>query len=66
MTAIDTLDRLYSVRELWELGYGSKNSIRALIADGVVPAVKVGNRFKVRESDLYLIAVPVTPRAVSA
>lgn len=53
------LDRLYSVTELWSLGYGSKNSIRSRIHDGTVPAVRVGNTLKIRESDLPHLAVPV-------
>lgn len=54
-------DRLYSVRQLWALGYGSKNSIRARIHEGAVPAVRVGKTLKVRESDLHHLAVPVEP-----
>lgn len=59
MTSTQMVDRLYSLTELSSLGYGSKNSVRALIAVGTVPAVRVGNRLKVRETDLHYIAVPV-------
>jgi|SRR5699024_104058 len=58
MAATTSLERLFSVTELWSMGYGSKNGIRALIADGTVPAVKVNNKFKIRESDLVYLAVP--------
>lgn len=58
-------DRLYSVNELQELGYGSRNTIRRRIAEGVVPALRVGNTIKIRESDLQCLAVPVKPGEIS-
>lgn len=53
--------RLYSIRELADLGYGSKPKIRERILAGVVPAVMVGNTYKIRATDLHLLAVPVVP-----
>lgn len=60
-----SIDRLYSLRELSELGYGSRNTNRELIAKRAIPAVIVGNSYKIRESDLHLLAVPVTDAHVS-
>ena len=60
-----TPDRLYSVRELQELGYGSRNTIRRRIAEGVVPALRVGKTIKIRESDLQCLVVPVKAGEIS-
>lgn len=51
--------RLFSLRELATLGYGSPRTNQKLITAGSVPAVLVGNRYKVRESDLRFLAEPV-------
>lgn len=54
-------DKLYRLSELAEMGYGSKRSNQKLIARGVLPAVRVGNIVKVRESDLHLLTAPLNP-----
>lgn len=59
-------DRLYSMKELSELGYGSRRHNLKLIAEGKLPAVLVAGAYKVRASDLHLIAVPVTPECDDA
>ncbi|OFL67444.1 MULTISPECIES: hypothetical protein [unclassified Brevibacterium] len=65
-TTPSTPDRLYSVRELQELGYGSKNTIRRRIAEGVVPALMVANTVKIRETDLKYLAVPINADQATA
>lgn len=50
-----TLDRLYSLRELYEMGYGFRHTISKFIHEGRVPAIKVGNSYQIRESDLHLL-----------
>lgn len=59
--ATPAVDRLYSMKELSELGYGSRRHNLKLIADGALPAVLVAGAYKVRASDLHLIATPVVP-----
>lgn len=65
-----TLERLYSLRELNEAGYGDRRTIMKLIHENKVPARKIGTAFKIRESDLPLIgeplgAAPSKPRAAA-
>jgi hypothetical protein len=52
-------ERLFALRELSELGYGSRRTNLNLINAGLLPAVCVGTPFKVRESDLALLAAPI-------
>ncbi|MDQ0648601.1 hypothetical protein QFZ53_002797 [Microbacterium natoriense] len=59
-----TLDRLYSLRELQEAGYGDRITLTKRIHSGEIPAVRVGNRFKVYESNLRHLAHPVGDAAV--
>ncbi|MFE4334017.1 hypothetical protein ACFRQM_32780 [Streptomyces sp. NPDC056831] len=42
-----------------DANYGHSIAIRKRIADGEIPAVWVGGKLKIRESDLHLLAVPV-------
>lgn len=56
---IDTPEALYSLRVLHRQGYGSREKLRRLIAEGTLPAVRVHNRLMIRASDLHLIAQPV-------
>ena len=55
------LERLYTLRELSEAGYGDRMTLTRYIHQGRLPALKVGNTFKVRRCDLVKIAVPVQP-----
>lgn len=41
-----------------ELGFGAYQTLRRYIAQGKLPAVKVGGRIKVLRSDLNALAVP--------
>lgn len=50
-----TLERMYSLRELADAGYGDRRTITKMIHDSRVPAVKISNTFKVRERDLQFI-----------
>jgi hypothetical protein len=52
-------ERLFALRELSEMGYGSRRTNLNLINAGLLPAVRVGTAFKVRESDLPLLAAPI-------
>lgn len=55
-----TLEPLYSLRQLQEAGYGDRVTLTRAIHSGRIPAVRVGNKLKVRERDLAAIAVSVT------
>lgn len=55
---LSTLERLYSLRELYEMGYGHRHTITKLIREGRVPAVKLGNGYKIRERDLRFLRDP--------
>jgi|SRR5699024_4933468 len=52
------LDRLYSLRQLQEAGYGDRTTLTRRIHNDELPAVKVGNRYMVREADLTYLAEP--------
>lgn len=52
-------ERLFFLRELTAAGYGHRDTLHKRIADGELPAVRVGNAWKVRESDLPLLAQPI-------
>lgn len=39
-------------------GYGAYQTLRKYIADGRLPAVKIGSRIKVLRSDLEMLAIP--------
>ena len=47
-----------TVQEAVSLGYGAYQTLRKYIADGRLPAVKIGARVKVLRSDLDALAVP--------
>ncbi|WP_119697611.1 hypothetical protein [Microbacterium halotolerans] len=51
-------ESLHSLRELAAAGYGSRKSLLARISADEIPAVQVGNAYKIRHSDLPLLAVP--------
>lgn len=59
-------EHLHGLRILAERGYGSRHHILNLIAEGKVPAVKVGKSYKIRDSDLHLLAEPVVPASLDA
>lgn len=63
MSTASTLDRLYTLRELQEAGYGDRITLTRRIHNGEIPAVRIGNRFKVYESDLHRLAEPVSDAA---
>lgn len=64
--ATDGLERLFTLRELSAMGYGSRRANLDAIHAGRLPAVSVHGRLKVRESDLGLLAVPVTTTGEAA
>lgn len=49
-------ERLFNLRELSIAGYGTRDTLHHRIAEGSIPAVKVGNAWKVRERDLPQLA----------
>ncbi|MFJ5108144.1 MULTISPECIES: helix-turn-helix domain-containing protein [unclassified Glutamicibacter] len=59
MATPSTLERLYPLRELQDANYGDRTTLMKRIHDGTLPAVKVGNAYRIRESDLPLIAKPI-------
>ena len=59
--------RYLSLKEASALGIGAYQTLRKYIANGSLPAVKIGSRVKVRLADLEALAVPVpTNEAPSA
>ncbi|WP_353113280.1 hypothetical protein [Microbacterium sp.] len=60
------LERLYALSDLAEYGYGSAQNLRLRILAGKLPGVRVGSVYKIRESDLHLLAVPVVPNVEAA
>lgn len=52
---------LLNVRDVSALGYGTAQNIRTRIHRGEVPAVFVGNRFKIRREDLHHLTKPAGP-----
>lgn len=54
---------LLTLQEAVSLGYGAYQTLRKYIADGSLPAVKIGKRVKVLRSDLDALAAPVRPSA---
>lgn len=50
------LERWFSVREIEEAGLGDRQTTLRRIHSGDVPAVKFANSYKIRESDLHLLA----------
>lgn len=44
-----------------ELGYVSPGTVLNRIHEGLLPALRVGNRFKIRRGDMHLLAKPVAP-----
>lgn len=49
-------ERLYKLRDLEAAGYSNRVTLQRRISEGRIPAVKVGNRYMIRESDLPFIA----------
>lgn len=47
-----------TLQEAVTLGYGAYQTLRKYIADGRLPAVKIGSRVKVLRTDLDELAVP--------
>ena len=68
-SAISSLpvERLYTLAELIELGYGSRATLYRRIADGTVPAVRTSpySAYKIRESDLPMLIHAVDPATVA-
>lgn len=52
------LSHYLNLSDAVELGYGGYQTLRRYIADGRLPAVKIGGRVKVLRSDLDALAVP--------
>ncbi|MBP1325080.1 excisionase family DNA binding protein [Leucobacter exalbidus] len=64
---LDALDmnELLSPRKVAdELGYISHATVLVRIHEGLLPALRVGTHFKVRRSDMHLLARPVKASAV--
>jgi len=59
MTATPTLERYWKLRELQDAGLGDRTTLMKRIHDHTLPAVKVGNSYRIRDRDLHLIAEPV-------
>ncbi|GAB3563250.1 hypothetical protein [Spelaeicoccus albus] len=59
MATAPALERLYALRQLHDAGYGDRVTLTKRIREGVLPAVKVGNAFKIRERDLHLIGASI-------
>lgn len=55
------LTHYVSLTEAVQLGYGAYQTLRSWIADGTLPAVKIGARVKVLRADLEALAVPTGP-----
>ncbi|WP_067247012.1 MerR family transcriptional regulator [Microbacterium resistens] len=55
-TVMDSSLRLYTLRELTDAGYGSRQYLLNRIHSGELPAVRIGKYWKVRESDLAAVA----------
>ncbi|XVX21483.1 hypothetical protein ACQP1U_06355 [Actinomycetota bacterium] len=53
------ITRYLSLRELEAAGLGHRNVILRRIHAEEIPAVRIGNAFKIAETDLHLLAVPV-------
>lgn len=62
-----SVERLYTLSELTELGYGSRATLYRWIADGTVPAVRTSpySAYKIRESDLSMLIHAVDPATVA-
>lgn len=58
-----TAEHYVTLQEAAALGYGAYQTLRKYIAEGRLPAVKIGKRVKVLRSDLDALAVPVRPSA---
>lgn len=56
------VDPLLDLIEAGQIGFGAYSTLRKKIAAGVLPAVKVNGRVKVRLSDLEALAVPSRER----
>ena len=56
------LTHYVNLTEAVRLGYGAYETLRGYIANGRLPAVKVGGRVKVLRTDLDALTVPVVPR----
>ncbi len=55
-TPLDSSLRLYSLRDLTAAGYGSRAHLLGLIHSGELPAVMIGNAWKIRELELAAYA----------
>lgn len=53
------LDRQISLREAADAGYGSIYTLRRWIKNGSLPAVKIGQKYKVSKTDLESLRHPV-------
>lgn len=58
MSDVRRLARLYKLSELEELGYGTREFLTRRINKQEIPAVKVGNAYKIFEYDLPKLLQP--------
>ena len=56
---LERLERFWKLSELQAAGRGERSTLMKRIHDHTLPAVKVGNSYRIRNSDLHLIAEPV-------
>lgn len=54
--------RYLSLREASDLGFGGVSTFRKKIAAGELPAVRVGRQYRVLQSDLEVLAEPVSSK----
>ncbi|PUB32469.1 hypothetical protein C8K30_101995 [Promicromonospora sp. AC04] len=66
MSVVSSLERPYGVHEPQDANYGHPNAMRERVAGGEIPAVRVEDELKIRESDLPLLAEPAHPPRTGA
>ena len=59
-------DKFLSLREAANLGYAGYSTLRKYIADGKLPAHRLGRRIRLRQSDLDALLVPAGNSEVDA
>ncbi len=69
MSTATTTPQYLTLQDAGALGFGANSTLRAKIASGLLPAVKIGGRLKVRRDDLEALvvpkAIPADPDAVA-
>lgn len=65
-SSIPDQDQFLSLREAADRGYAGYSTLRKYIADGKLPARRVGNRVRLRKSDLDALMVDHGASAVDS